>query len=68
MEKCKFPDGITIRPDGVNELDPCVYEEVERYRNVTVSVMRCKHCGHVEISWFRQEDIEEVTEDELSEG
>lgn len=68
MEKCKFPDGITIRPDGVNELAPCVYEEVERYRNVTVSVMRCKRCGHVEISWLRQEDTEEVTEDELSEG
>lgn len=67
MEKCCFPDGMVIKPDGVNELDPCIYEEVERYRNVTVSVMRCKKCGHVEVSWTRQENTEEVTEDELSE-
>ncbi len=67
MEKCQFPGGLVIKPDGVNELDPCVYEEVERYRNVTVSVMRCKRCGHVEVSWTRQENTEEVTEDELSE-
>lgn len=67
MEKCCFPGGVVIKPDGVNELDPCIYEEVERYRNVTVSVMRRKRCGHVEVSWVRQENTEEVTEDELSE-
>ncbi len=67
MEKCRSPGGVVIKPDGVNELDPCIYEEVERYRNVTISVMRCKRCGHVEVSWTRQENTEEVTEDELSE-
>ena len=41
-KKCSFPDGIVIKPDGVNELDPCVYEEVERYRNCTVIVSRCQ--------------------------
>ncbi len=46
-EKCSFPGGLTVRPDGVNELDPCVYEEVERYRNVTVSVLRCPKCGAI---------------------
>lgn len=65
MEKCCFPGGMVIKPDGMNELDPCIYEEVERYRNVTVSVMRCKRCGHVEVSWTRQENTEEVSEDEL---
>lgn len=64
MEKCHFPSGIAIKPDGVNELDPCVYEEVECYKNVTVHVMRCLRCGHVEISWERQEDTEEVEPDE----
>lgn len=59
-KKCSFPEGITIKPDGIHELDPCVYKEVERYRNVTVAVMRCEKCGHIEISWFRQEDTEEV--------
>lgn len=58
MHKCEFPEGIRILPDGRNELDPCLYEEVERWRNVTVSVLRCPICGHTEISWFRQEDTE----------
>lgn len=59
MCKCKFPNGITIKPDGVHELDPCAYKEIGRYANVTISILRCKKCGHVEISWFRQEDTEE---------
>ena len=64
MDKCCFPPGVIVKPDGVNELDPCVYEEVECYKNVTVHVMRCLRCGHVEISWERQEDTEEVELDE----
>ena len=60
MDKCKFPDGITIKPDGIHELDPCVYQEVERYANVTISIKRCQKCGNLDISWFRQEDTEEM--------
>lgn len=60
MHKCKFPDGITIKPDGIHELDPCIYEEIERYANVTVSIRRCKNCGNIDISWYRQEDTEEL--------
>lgn len=56
---CNF-DGVVIKPDGVNELDPCVYEEIEKYANVTISVLRCKKCGHIELEWFRQEDTEEL--------
>ena len=59
-KKCSFPEGMTIRPDGVHELDPCTYEVVEKYRNVIVEVLRCPKCGHTEISWYRQEDTEEV--------
>jgi hypothetical protein len=62
MSKCSFPGGITIKPDGVNELDPCEYELTEKYRNVTVEILRCKKCGHVEILWFRQENTEEGDE------
>lgn len=62
-KKCQFPEGVTIKPDGVHELDPCVYEEVERYANVTVIVNRCKRCGHVELMWFRQEDTVKLDED-----
>jgi hypothetical protein len=49
-EKCQFPLGLTICPDGVHELDPCAYEVVEKYRNVTVEALRCPVCGHTEIS------------------
>lgn len=60
MCKCTLPNGMIIKPDGVNELDPCIYEEIERYANVTVSINRCKNCGNIDISWFRQEDTEEL--------
>lgn len=60
MDKCKFPDGIVIKPDGIHELDPCEYQEVERYANVTVSIRRCKKCGNIDIAWFRQEDTDEL--------
>lgn len=60
MDKCKFPEGIVIKPDGVHELDPCEYQEVERYANATVSIRRCKKCGNIDIAWFRQEDTEEL--------
>ena len=60
MSNCKHAGGIIIKPDGVNELDPCVYEDIEKYKNVTVIVSRCIYCGHIEISWVRQEDTEVI--------
>ena len=60
MSKCEHPGGIIIKPDGVNELDPCVYEDIEKYKNVTVIISRCIYCGHIEISWVRQEDTEVI--------
>ena len=60
MSKCKHSGGVTIKPDGVTELDPCVYEDIEQYKNVTVTVSRCIYCGHIEISWVRQEDTEVI--------
>ena len=58
-DKCSFDD-ITIKPDGINELDPCIYEDIEMYANVTVIISRCKKCGHTEISWVRQDNTEEI--------
>lgn len=60
MHKCTFPEGLTIKPDGIHELDPCIYEEIERYGNVTISIKRCKNCGNIDISWYRQEDTIEL--------
>ena len=58
MNKCSFGDGISIKPDGKNEIDPCIYEDIEMWHNVTVVVSKCIHCGHVEISWMRQDNTE----------
>lgn len=41
MEKCKH-SGVVIKPDGAHELGPCVYEDVEKYKDVTVAVSKCK--------------------------
>ena len=60
MHKCESSNGMVIKPDGVNELDPCIYEVVGKYANVTIEVLKCKNCGHVEISWYRQEGTEEL--------
>lgn len=65
MKKCKFPEGLTIKPDGIHELDPCVYEEIQRYENATVIISRCKNCGHIDISWLRQENTREVEDYEV---
>lgn len=56
MEKCKFPDGVAIKPDGVNELDPCVYEVEAEYHNVTVQVLRCTKCGCMDLAWKVQKN------------
>lgn len=60
MNKCTFPDGMIIKPNGIDELEACFYEEIERYANVTVSIRRCKNCGNIDISWFRQDDTEKL--------
>ena len=63
IKKCSFPHGVLIKPDGENELDPCIYVEEKRYQNVTVIISKCKNCGTVDISWLRQPDTVEVDED-----
>lgn len=57
--KCSFGEAV-IKPDGIHEIDPCIYEDIEMYANVTVIISRCKKCGHIEVSWMRQEDTEEI--------
>lgn len=61
-KKCSFGVGVTVKPDGINELDPCIYEDVEVHTNVTVVVKRCNKCGHIELVWHRQEDTEDFVD------
>ena len=58
LSKCQFPNGMKIKPDGVNELDPCVYEDIEIHTNCTVIISRCTKCSNLEISWIKNEDCE----------
>lgn len=65
MCKCKFPDGVSIKPDGSNELDPCFYSLMEVHTNVTVKVYKCIHCGAIDICWERQDNTEDIKCDEV---
>jgi hypothetical protein len=68
MEKCKWPDGTAIKPDGVHDLDPCVYKVEAEYHNVTVRVLRCEKCGHIELEWVKQDDtfVKGVDDEEVN--
>lgn len=59
MSKCQFPDGLTIKPDGIHELDPCLYTEIETIHHCTVHVLKCMTCGHIEIEWEREAQDDE---------
>lgn len=61
-QKCSFGFGIKILPDSKHELDPCIYNTIEEHKNVTVRVLQCKKCGHIEIEWERQDN---TTDEEL---
>lgn len=40
------------------------FEEVGVYKNVTVQVLRCPHCGEVSIGWIKQPNTEVIYEKE----
>jgi len=65
MCKCHFPDGVSIRPDGIHELSPHQFVEKEIHRNVTVQILQCKKCGEISIAWSRQENTEDEIIDDL---
>ena len=60
LEKCSWGDGVSVRPDGEHELDPCIYQDIQILRNVTVVVSRCIRCGHMSFGWREQENTEVV--------
>lgn len=55
MSKCHWADGTEIRL-GDNEVDPCLYEEIETVEHCTVHILQCSKCGHIEILWEREKD------------
>lgn len=63
-ECCHFPDGITIKPDGVHELSPHIFKQKQLLHNVTVEILECEKCGETSIAWYRQEDTYEENQEE----
>ena len=61
MAACEF-DGVVFKPDGIHELSPHEFVLDEKYKNVTVEILRCKKCGEISIGWYKQEDTEEILE------
>ena len=62
--RCRRFLGMILKPDGIHELDPCRYIETERYENVTVSICRCKRCGHQMLEWRRQPNTIVIREEQ----
>ena len=65
--RCRFPAGITIKPDGVNRLDPCVYTEKELHTNVDLVISQCVKCGHITFEWHRTDQTEDIIYEKLDE-
>lgn len=61
MSKCQFPEGAVDIRIGNTELDPCKYVLTEKYKNVTVEVLKCPVCGDVSIGWYKQDNTEEIS-------
>ena len=59
---CEHKDGDISNLFGIT-VDPCVYKEIEAYKNVTVIISKCVNCGAIDISWQRQADTEEIEVD-----
>lgn len=64
MKKCSFGEDVDVKICGI-PVDPCVYQDIEVHKNVTVVVKRCMNCGNIELEWHRQEDTEDFTGDDL---
>lgn len=64
---CNIPPGVTIKPDGVHQLESlCVFNTEEVYRNVTLAIRKCQKCGRIDLAWWRQENTEEIPPEEAT--
>ena len=63
-KECNWGGGMSVRPDGVHELAPCIYRVAQKLRNVTIEILECPACGKVSIGWYRQDNTEDITEEE----
>ena len=54
LQECRWPEGVTVKPDGVHEADAHEWVEEEIVENAKVHVLRCKTCGAVSYGWTRE--------------
>lgn len=59
---CTHENGQITSMLGI-PVSPCVYDEIERYENVTVIISKCKKCGEIDIAWKKQENTKKVSVD-----
>ena len=59
MCKCKYREGMELKIGDI-PVDPCLYETEKVLTNCTLEISRCKNCGHIEISWYKTANTEEV--------
>lgn len=48
--------------------DGCEYQLTEAWKNVTVEVSRCRRCGHVDMSWLKQDDSVQIYASDEEDG
>ncbi len=48
-KKCQYPEDW--RTSWGIAIDPCRYEIVREYKDVTVLLMKCVKCGHTRVDW-----------------
>ena len=48
---------------GNYELDPNIYKDVEMYKNVTVIISENIETGEMVVSWKRQENTENISDE-----
>lgn len=50
------------------DVSPHQFEEIGVYKNVTVQVLRCLHCGELSVGWIKQPDTKIIYEKDESNG
>jgi hypothetical protein len=67
MCRCSYPEGMVIKPDSINELDPCLYETTNIFTNCIVEISKCVRCGNISVTWKRTDRTIEVPDCEFDE-
>lgn len=52
-------------PECEHEYIEKLHEFEEAYMNVIVQIVKCRKCGHREILWYKTDDTQELTQEEM---